>query len=140
VIRLAVGLAVVLIVYSLTAYFSAARVRPAEHVAAEFAGERAELERDYAELLEHRKRPEIRVSSRTPDYNACEAYRRIVARGAAALPFVIEKIGAGDFFLNQAMREITGLDIRSHYRDVPLLGEQDESALWLRWWAEHGHP
>lgn len=91
----------------------------------------------YSELLEYRKRPEVRLSSITSDYNNCEAFRKIVERGKLYLPFIIEEIKKGDFFLNQAMYEITGFDIRTTSEAKEVMGEQDISKLWIKWWGEN---
>ncbi len=88
----------------------------------------------YAELEEYRETPSVSISSRTDDHNDCEAFREIVRRGDEFLPQIVEKIEEGDFFLNQAMEQITGINIREIFPDEPTLGEQDASLLWLRWW------
>ncbi|MCP3998108.1 MAG: hypothetical protein GY722_24060 [bacterium] len=88
----------------------------------------------YAELEEYRETPPVSISSGIDDHNDCEAFREIVRRGDEFLPQIVEKIEEGDFFLNQAMEQITGIDIREIFPDEPTLGEQDASRLWLRWW------
>lgn len=89
----------------------------------------------YEDLQKHQE--SVMMSSRTPDYLDCAAYRRIVERGEDFLPFIVEKIREGDFFLNQAMTEITEVDIQSYFPEEETLGEQDRSRQWLRWWEEH---
>jgi len=88
----------------------------------------------YTELLEYRKRPEIKMSSLASDYNNCEAFRRIVEKGEVFIPFIIEEIRNGDFFLNQAMAEITGVNITANLEPGEIHGEQGASKLWIDWW------
>ena len=88
----------------------------------------------YEELQEYRETIDVMVSSRTEDHNDCDAFREIVARGEEFLPRVVEEIEKGDFFLNQAMEEITGLNIFEIYPDERVVGAQDTSRLWVRWW------
>ena len=55
------------------------------------------------------------------------------------MPFVVEKIREGDFHLNQAMREITGLLIWNEYDvDWEKFGDEiSRSRMWVRWWEEN---
>lgn len=91
----------------------------------------------YSELLEYRKQPEVQLSSMTLTYNNCEAFRKIVEKGRFFLPFIIEEIKKGDFFLNQAMREITGFNMRTTPETKVASGEQDISKLWTEWWEKN---
>ncbi|MCP3998540.1 MAG: hypothetical protein GY722_26250 [bacterium] len=88
----------------------------------------------YAELEEYRETSPALISSRTSDQNDCEAFREIVGRGEEFLPQIVEKIEEGDFFLNQAMEEVTGIDIREVFPDERPFGEQEVSRLWIQWW------
>ena len=55
------------------------------------------------------------------------------------MPLIVEKIEEGDFYLNQAMWEITGVNVRALYPDEKSVGERSISRLWVRWWEEkHG--
>lgn len=101
------------------------------------ADDRQAFEALYSQLLQFRDTPPVLFSSNPEDYNDCEVFRKIVAGGTRFSPFVIEKIRDGDFFLNQAMREITGVDVRKHYNDHTD-GYQYESKLWSKWWGENG--
>ena len=100
------------------------------------ASARKSFERLYRELQRYRRSWAVKVSSRTDVHNDCEAFRKIVARGEDFLPFIVEKIEEGDFFLNQAMMEITGVNVRALYPDEEVVGEQGTSRLWVRWWKE----
>ncbi|HME00026.1 MAG TPA: hypothetical protein VKM93_22185 [Terriglobia bacterium] len=84
------------------------------------------------------QRPEIQVSSRTSDYTNNPPYDDIVALGKGALPFLMADIAKGEFFLNDAARRITGIDVVKLFPGEPVIGEQDVSKLWLRWWKEKG--
>jgi hypothetical protein len=98
---------------------------------------RAEFERLYSRLKEFQQKESVQISSRTKDYLDCDAYRQIVGRGRCYLPYIVDKIGSGDFFLNQAMNEITGVNIYDYYRNEQISGEQVASGYWLRWWQEN---
>lgn len=85
------------------------------------------------------------IHSDIATYNDCEAFRNIVKGGNPNLPFIIEKLKSGDFFMNQAMSEITKVDIakvafEKGWRKKGLegmVGAQGESIWWLKWWAEN---
>ena len=55
--------------------------------------------------------PKIRLHSRPREYIDNEPYRQIVKLGKAALPFVLEKIANGVFFMNQAALEIADIQL-----------------------------
>lgn len=48
------------------------------------------------------KDPEIMVSSRPQDYTDIKEFKALVKLGKGALPFILEKIEAGEFLLNGA--------------------------------------
>ncbi|MBM3240489.1 hypothetical protein FJZ31_29755 [Candidatus Poribacteria bacterium] len=101
-----------------------------------------ELAKKYREAYDSWKRfvqsPEIQESSRTEDYTDNQAYENIVALGKRALPFLIADIEKGEFFLNNAVKRITNIDVIKLYPDEKVTGEQDISKLWVRWWREKG--
>lgn len=79
--------------------------------------------------------PKIQLSSRPRDYIDNEPYRELVRLGKDVLPFVIEKLEQGAFFLNQAVVDIAGLkmeDIVGKERRFP--SEQEKSTLLVKWW------
>lgn len=79
--------------------------------------------------------PKIRLSSRPQDYVDNEPYREIVKLGKDALPFIMEKLEQGVFFMNQAVVNITGVkmeEIISKERRFP--SEQEKSDLLVKWW------
>lgn len=100
------------------------------------------LAEQYREALEAWKKyiqkPEISLSSSPSAYTDNEPYNRLVALGPPALPFLVGSLEEGEFFLNEAMRRITGIDVRSLYPKEKVEGEQDLSKLWVRWWNEKG--
>lgn len=85
-----------------------------------------------------RQNPNIQESSNTSDYISNEPYEAIVALGPEAVPFIIQDLEKGDFFLNSAIKRITGMDARKVYPNENIIGEQDVSKLWIRWWHEKG--
>jgi len=79
--------------------------------------------------------PKIQLSSRPQDYTNNEPYREIVRLGRDALPFIIEKLEQGIFFLNQAVAEITGVKMNEIIgKERRFLGEQEKSGLLVKWW------
>jgi len=79
--------------------------------------------------------PKIQLSSRPQDYINNKPYREIVKLGKDVLPFIIEKLEEGVFFLNQAVVEISGIrieDIIGKERRFP--SEQEKAALLINWW------
>lgn len=79
--------------------------------------------------------PKIQLSSRPQDYIDNKAYREIVRLGRDALPFIIEKLEEGVFFLNQAIVEITGVEMESILdKEKRFPSEQEKSQLLIRWW------
>jgi len=107
--------------------------------------DKATFEGYYAQLLDFQKRPGVMIMNDMRSYVACDAYKNIVLGGAKYLPFVIEKIENGDFILNLAMTDITGIDVwvvyKNDYSSMDIKetsGEQFISKLWVRWWKEQG--
>lgn len=79
--------------------------------------------------------PKIQLSSRPQDYINNEPYREIVKLGREALPFIVEKLEQGVFFLSQAVVDIAGIEkeeIIGKERRFP--SEQEKSALIVKWW------
>lgn len=90
---------------------------------------RAEFDRLYAEWEERIKDPKIQSSSRPNDYVDVEPYREIVKLGKDALPFVLEKIADGVFFMNQAAVELSGLDEHEILERERRLPDADRAAF-----------
>lgn len=79
--------------------------------------------------------PKIESSSRPQDYIDNEPYREIVKLGRDALPFIIEKLEQGVFFLNQAVVDIAGIEMEEIVgKERRFPSEQEKSALLVRWW------
>lgn len=55
--------------------------------------------------------PKIQSSSRPKDYTENEPYRAIVKLGKDALPFVLEKMDQGVFFMSEAALKIAGKNL-----------------------------
>jgi hypothetical protein len=90
-------------------------------------------------------RIDIAIQSDTSARTNIEEYRALVAMGKPALPLLMEKLEAGEFFLNKAVQEITGIDIAPRGSIGPLewkpgvrpFSEQDVSERWIEWWKVH---
>ena len=65
----------------------------------------------YAEWEKVIQDPKIQLSSRPQDYVNNEPYNQIVKLGKDALPFIIEKIEHGIFFMNEAALKIADINI-----------------------------
>jgi len=79
--------------------------------------------------------PKIQLSSRPQDYIDNQPYREIVKLGSDALPFIIEKLERGVFFLNQAVLDITGVNMEEIIsKDKRFPSEQEKSLLLIKWW------
>lgn len=94
--------------------------------------------------------PKIQISSRPRDYINNEPYREIIRLGKCALPFILEKIAQGNFLMNQAAIEVSGLHldkiVENEIRKIPsdralfladetpqFLSEQQKSELILKY-------
>lgn len=102
----------------------------------------AELQKRYKQALadwrQHINRREIQEQSNTDYYIDNAPFRKIIAFGTDALPLLMEDIAGGEFFLNYAVQSITRVDVKALYPNETVIGAQDRSRLWLRWWAEEG--
>lgn len=79
--------------------------------------------------------PRIQLSSRPQDYINNETYREIVKLGRDALPFIMEKLEQGVFFLNQAVIEVTCVNMDEIIgKEQRFPSEQEKSTLLLKWW------
>jgi len=76
--------------------------------------------------------PDLRFSSRTDVFTSLKEYGDIIKMGTAAVPFIVEKLEAGDFILVKAMEEIEGF---VPYDSVGM-GEQEKSAIWVKLWKD----
>ena len=76
-------------------------------------GIKAQFKKLFSEWEEYVKKPEVTASSNPDDYTDNEPYREIVRLGKEVLPFVLEKVEAGVFFMNRAALDILSLDIDS---------------------------
>ena len=78
--------------------------------------------------------PKVQISSRPQDYINNEPYREIVKLGKEALPFIMEKLEHGVFFLNQAVVEITGIKMDEVIsKDRRFVSEQEKTNLIVKW-------
>ena len=55
--------------------------------------------------------PAVQLSSRPQDYTNNEPYREIIGLGRDALPFILEKLREGEFFMNEAALAVSGLSV-----------------------------
>jgi len=114
----------------------------AEHKAAFESGEEAsplkkEFYEKYRAWQKHCNRLEIAIQSNSSYYINVPEYDALIAMGKPALPFLMEKLGAGEFFLNKAVEKITGIDLKAWKPDFRPVSEQDTSKVWLEWWEEN---
>ena len=65
----------------------------------------------YAEWEKAIQDPKIQFSSRPQDYIDNKPYREIAKLSKDILPFILEKIEQGVFFMNQAALEIAGIHL-----------------------------
>jgi hypothetical protein len=65
----------------------------------------------YEEWLKVIQDPKIQLSSRPQDYTNNVPYKEIVRLGKDALPFILEKITQGNFFMNQAAMELLDVNL-----------------------------
>jgi hypothetical protein len=79
--------------------------------------------------------PEIQLLSSLDARTMLASYRAIIDLGPEALPFLFEKLQKGHFYLNEAIAEITRVNLRNDYPDD--IGEQKLSEHWLEWWKRH---
>jgi hypothetical protein len=103
-----------------------------------------EFDAKFASWKGHCNRPEISIHSNLNYYIKTPEYDALVAMGKPALPFLMEKLEAGEFILNDAVKKITGINIVVRESvplkwgpDVPPFSALDVSKLWLEWWKEH---
>lgn len=87
--------------------------------------------------------PKILLSSRPQDYTNNDPYREMVKLGRDVLPFIIEKLEQGEFLLNQAVAEITGIKMEEitgeEITGRRFLSEQEKSRLLVKWWRSQKH-
>ena len=104
-----------------------------------------EFDNRYMDWKHYCSQPDIFLMSSTTLRTNNEYYEKIIELGIPALPYIVEKMETGDFFLNKAMQKITGIDIApwdsvdiSQYKPgVQLFSAQDISQRWIQWWHEH---
>lgn len=98
-------------------------------------GVKEKFEALFAEWEKVIQDPKIQLSSRPQDYINNEPYREIVKLGKDVLPFIIEKLEEGVFFLNQAVVEISGLKMEEIIgKEQHFPSEQEKSTLLVNWW------
>lgn len=91
---------------------------------------------EWSELI--RTTPEIMLSSNTVDYVTNEPYEGIINLGKPVLPHIMEKLRLGEFHLNHAVFEITGLDLSDVVPDPEeFYSEQEISDFLLEWWEQY---
>ena len=101
--------------------------------------ERAIFDQLHSAYQKHNSQPEIMISSNTSDHLNCAAIDTIIADGIRFVPFVIEKIRAGDHFLDEIVRDMTGDRCDAYTDDVgSSLGSQSRAAAWVWWWEDVG--
>ncbi|MFV8753330.1 hypothetical protein ACNOYE_22505 [Nannocystaceae bacterium ST9] len=105
---------------------------------------RAEFEAHYATWQTFLATPRIRRSSSLRPIVEHPDYLAMIAMGDHALALVMEKLAAGDFLMNDAAKQITGVDVWAGATleldwsaGAPIYSAQDTTQRWLDWWTEH---
>lgn len=84
------------------------------------------------------RKPELQLSSRTPDYTENRHYRKMISLGVPALPYIMERIAEGDFLLNRAVLEIMEWSLSDIIPDPSkAYSEQEISHYLLEWWRRY---
>lgn len=74
-------------------------------------------------------------NSNSTQFRTSENFKKIVSLGKNTVPFIIDKLSEGYFFLNHVIQEITRIDIKNLKEiSFQILSEQDISKLWIEWW------
>ena len=102
--------------------------------------QRTRFESLYSKYLEHCRRPEVQLSSSSKARLNCVAIEEIKREGWKYVPFVIEKIEAGDFHIAYALPDMTGEGLHeAFFTNAPSeAGAQDYAAHCVRWWLDEG--
>ena len=107
-----------------------------QRICPDFIDSAKEFNKHLSHMEKFNKKPEIMMSSQTSAYTDNAPFKNIVKMGNAALPHVVAELKKGNFFLNGAMEEITGL---SWSKIVPpgvvCFSEQDIAKEWVKWWV-----
>jgi len=110
---------------------------------------REEFDEKFVAWKRHCSQFHISIQSNTDSRTKTPEYDALIAMGKPALPLLMEKLEAGEFFLNKAVQKITGIDVVDRIRGTTRLewgpgspppfmaSEQGVSKLWLDWWKEH---
>ncbi len=79
----------------------------------------------------------LSFSSIPQDYVNTEPCKQMIELGNDALPFFIEKIEGGQFLLNNAIFQITGLKRKDLPKGKNVRSEQEISELLVKWWNDN---
>lgn len=77
------------------------------------------------------------LSSSSADYCNTDSYKNMIRMGKRALPHLMQKLDEGHFLLNDAVSQITRIDIRKLKQVSEYSFEQKISTLWIEWWKEN---
>ena len=75
-------------------------------------------------------------SSNSADLRNTGSYKNIIKLGKHALLYLIQKLREGYFLLNDAIANITQIDIKESGQIHTCLSEQEADALWIAWWEK----
>lgn len=75
--------------------------------------------------------------SNTTNLRNTHDYKNMIKLGKQALPYLIQKLREGYFLLNDAVSDITKIDIRELMQTSTYYSEQEISALWIDWWEKN---
>ncbi|RNJ78526.1 MAG: hypothetical protein D9C04_07135 [Nitrosopumilus sp. B06] len=99
---------------------------------------REEFEKVFEQWIKESKTDSLLLESNSENFHRLESYQRIIALGRESLPYIVEKLQAGHFMLNNAMHVITDVNIvRLRKITDTTFSEQKISKLWIEWWSDN---
>jgi hypothetical protein len=104
--------------------------------------EKTKFESLYAQWQTHIAQPRVRTSSNPSTWVNCPPYKDIVGLGRGVLPYIIEKMRAGEssgwkeseFFLWRAAEEVSGAGLSAGEVSP---SEQTMAHRYIAWWEKN---
>lgn len=99
---------------------------------------REKFEKAFDEWMEEAKDDSLLLESNSEHFYRLESFQKIIGLGKGSLPYIVEKLQAGHFMLNHAMKMITDINIiKLNKITDPTFSEQKISNLWIEWWKDN---